>query len=87
MDYNHIKEYLEKFKIILSSKEENNKIISEIIEKNTGIKIESKFIQIKPPYIYIKASPIIRNEIMINKNKILLNISKLNLKNNFKDIK
>ncbi len=87
MDYNHIKNYLEKFKTILFSKEENYRIISEIIKKNTGIEIEQKNIKIKGVDLYIKASPLVRNEIVINKNKILLDLKELHLEHNFKDIK
>lgn len=87
MDYNHIKEYLNKFKDILFSKEENYNIISRAIENNTSIKIETKFIQIKPPFIYIKASPLVRGEILIHKDKILKDIQAISPQSNFKDIK
>lgn len=87
MDYNHIKNYFEKFKNILSSKEEDYKIISLCIEKNISIKIETKLIQIKPPFIYIKASPLVRNEIMIKKDTILKDIVSLLPQSNFRDIK
>jgi len=87
MDYDHIKNYLDKIKTILFSKEENYKIVSSVIEHNLSIKIETKFIQIKPPFIYIKASPLIRNEILIHKDKILKEISLMSPESNFKDIK
>lgn len=87
MDYNHIKNYLDKFKGILFSKEENYKIISNIIEKNILTKINTKFIQIKPPFIYIKASPLIRNEILIKKEKILKEMKEFSPESNFKDIR
>jgi parvulin-like peptidyl-prolyl isomerase len=87
MDYNHIKEYLNKFKEILFFKEENYRIISGIIERNTSIKIDNKFIQIKPPFIYIKASPLFRNEILIKKEKILKEILEVSPNSNFTDIK
>lgn len=86
MDYNHIKNYLEKFKIILFSKEENLKTISTIIEKNTAIKVEEKYIITKNLTIYIKQSPIIKNEIMIRKKEILEDLFKI-LNINYKDIK
>jgi hypothetical protein len=85
MDYNHIKDYLAKFRDIIFSKEEGLKIISEIIQKDTQIKIEPNCIQIKGQVIYIKASPLVRNEIMIKKEKILSDL--LELKNIYKDIK
>jgi len=87
MDYNHIKNYLEKFKNIISSKEDNLKIISSVIENNILLKIETKFIKIKPPIIYIKTTPLVRSEIMIRKNKILEDISKMIKDINFNDIR
>lgn len=87
MDYNHIKEYLTKFKDILFSKEEIYLFVSKSIEKNISIKIETKFIKIKPPVIYIKASPIVRGEILMNKEKILRDILLLSPESNLKDIK
>jgi hypothetical protein len=87
MDYNHIKNYLERVKNILFSKEENLNTITLIIENNVSIKIETKNIQLKPPFIYIKASPLVRNEIMMNKEKILKDISLIIKEINFRDIK
>lgn len=87
MDFNHIKDYLNKFKELLSSKQEIYGIISLVVEKNINIKIEQKLIQIKPPFIYIKASPLIRNEILMRKEKILKEILETSPKSNFKDIK
>ena len=87
MDYNHIKNYLEKFKNIIFSKEENIKIISEIIEKNISIKIDPKFIQIKGSTIYIKTSPLIRNEILIKKDKILKDLQGVLNQNNIREIR
>jgi len=87
MDYNQIKDYLDKFKNLLSSKEEIYQIISGVIENNLSIKIETKFIQVKTPYIYIKASPLVRNEILIKKEKILKEISLLSPNCNLKDIR
>lgn len=87
MDYNHIKNYLEKFRTILFSKEENLRIISKIIEKNTSVIIEVKNISIRGAVIYIKASPLVRNEIMINKSNILKDIAFIIKEVNFLDIK
>ena len=86
MDYNHIKNYLEKFKNLLFTKEEIYQIVSRAIEDNIHLKIETKNIQIKPPFLYIKASPLVRNEIMINKEKILKDILLLSPQSNLKDI-
>ncbi len=87
MDYNHIKDYLNKFKEILFSNEEKSRVTASVIENILSIKIEAKNIQIKQPYIYIKASPLIRNEIMIKKELILKEILTLLPECNFKDIR
>jgi len=87
MDYNHIKNYLDKVKNILFSKEENNKIISNIIKINTSIEVETKNISIRGVDIYIKASPLVRNEIMMKKLKILSDISDVIKGISYKDIK
>jgi len=87
MDYNHIKNYLDKVKNIIFSKEENSKIILNIIKINTSIELETKNISIRGATIYIKASPIIRNEIMIKKLKILSDISIAINGTTYKDIK
>jgi len=87
MDYNHIKDYLNKFKEILFSKEENLEIISKIIEKNISIKIETRFIKINNLVIYIKTTPLIHGEILINKNKILEDLSQLTKNTKYKDIR
>ena len=87
MDYNHIKGFLDKFRIILSTKEDNYKIISEIIEKNCNVVIETKNIKVSGTNIYIKSSPIMRNEILMRKEKILNDLKDLKLSSNYKDIK
>lgn len=87
MDYNQVKDYLDKFKNLLFSKEEIYQIVSSVIENNISVKIEIKYIQIKTPFIYIKASPLVRNEILINKEKILKDISLLSPGCNLKDIR
>lgn len=87
MDYNHIKDYLNKFKEILFSKEEIYKIIGDIIEKNVSIKIEHKNILIRSNIIYIKTSPIVHNEILIHKEKILRDLSQVYKEILFKDIR
>lgn len=87
MDYNHIKDYLDKFRNIISSKEENIKTVSAVLEKIILIKIENKFIQIKPPFIYIKTTPLIKGEILMKKEKILNEIKVFLPEINIKDIK
>ena len=87
MDYNHIKNYLDKFKNLISTKDEIYQIVEGVIENNISFKVERKFIQIKAPFIYIKSSPMVRNEIMMKKEKILEDIRKLSPTSNIKDIK
>jgi len=87
MDYNHIKNYLDKFKNLISTKDEIYQIVEGVIENNISFKVERKFIQIKAPIIYIKSSPMVRNEIMMKKEKILEDIRKLSPTSNIKDIK
>lgn len=87
MDYNHIKDYLNKFKEILFSKEEIYKIIGDLIEKDVSIRIEQKNISIKSNIIYIKTSPIVHNEILIQKEKILKDLSQIYKEIIFKDIR
>ena len=87
MDYNHIKNYLDKFKNIISSKEEDVRIITSVIENNTSIKIDNKNIQIKKPLVFIKASPLVRGEIILKKEKIIKEILLISPGLNIKDIK
>ncbi|MFA6354944.1 MAG: hypothetical protein WCW65_00760 [Candidatus Paceibacterota bacterium] len=87
MDFNHIKEYLNKTKEILFMKEEIYRIISIVIEKNISFKVEQKLIKIKRNTIYIKISPLIKNEILIKKEKILKEIFEINNDIKFKEIK
>ncbi len=87
MDYNHIKNYLDKIRNVLLSKEEAYDLISSSIYNNISVKIEKKFIQIKGNIIYIKASPLVRNEILINKDKILKDLSSLSINTKYIDIR
>lgn len=87
MDFNHIKEYLNKIKETLFLKEEIYRTISFVIEKNISFKIEQKFIKIKGNIIYIKTSPLIKNEILIKKEKILKDLFEINKTISFKEIK
>jgi hypothetical protein len=71
MDFNHIKDYLEKFKIILKEKDENIDLIINVIYQHINFKLNKNNITIKNNIIFIKTSPIIRNEIFIKKQDIL----------------
>ncbi|NVN96647.1 hypothetical protein HXX01_00095 [Candidatus Nomurabacteria bacterium] len=75
MDYNHIKNFLDKFKNILFEKEEKIKLISLAIKKNTQIEIEDKNIKISGNVIQIKSSPLVKGEILMKKENILKDLS------------
>ena len=75
MDYNHIKNFLDKFKNILFQKEEKIKLISLTIKKNTQIDIEEKNIKISGVNIQIKSSPLVKGEILIKKENILKDLN------------
>ena len=77
MDYNHIKNFLDKFKNILFEKEEKLKIISLAIKKNTQIEIEGKNIKISGTTIQIKSSPLVKGEILMKKESILNDLSSI----------
>ncbi len=87
MEYSHIKNYLDKVKGILFSKEETNSVIVSVIEKNISFKLDTKSLTIRGADIYIKTTPIIKNEVLIQKGQILKDLSFMLPKNNFKDIK
>ncbi len=87
MDYDNIKDFLNKFKEHISKNEEVYKTIINVIEKKTKIKIDHGEVKIKGNNILILKSPIIKNEILINKKGILNEISKEIPQNNFIDIR
>lgn len=87
MDYNHVANFLEKFKKIIFQKEEINSIIIQVVSKEISYSIKKESIKIKNGFIYIEGSPILRNEIMLHKKQILLEIKNLLPSNNFLDIK
>jgi hypothetical protein len=87
MDYNQIKDFLEKFKKTLFQKEETNRIVLEIIKKYTSLSFEPKQVKIKQPFIFIDGTPIVKNEIFIYKKQILLELKKEIPNINFIDIK
>lgn len=78
MDFN-IKDYLNKFKIILKEKDDFYDSIIEIINNVINIKINKNNIKIKNNFIFIKSSPIIKSEIFINKDKILSLLKEKNI--------
>jgi hypothetical protein len=87
MDYNQINIFLDKFKNIISKKEEFKNIVVETIEKEIHHEIDKNTIGMKKGFIYLKCSPILKSEIMIHKKQILEKLKNLFPNNNFLDIK
>jgi len=75
MDYNHIKNFLDKFKNILFEKEEKLKIISSLVKKHTQVDLNERDIKINGTTIQLKTTPIARNEILMKKELILKDLS------------
>ena len=71
MDYNHITQFFDKFKRMLSEGEMGRSVIVSTISKNTSIQIQSESIKVKGSVIYISGSPMLRNEVLMRKEKIL----------------
>ena len=87
MDYNHIANFLEKFKKILFQGEGINKVIVEIITKKTSYSIELSMIKVKGTIIYLESSPMLRSEILMHKESILIELNKTIPDRNFSDIR
>lgn len=71
MDYSHIKKYLEKFKVLVSKREDVYLFISDVIFENIKKRIEVKNINIKGVFLYLNVSPLVKSEILIKKKEIL----------------
>ena len=87
MDYNHITNFLEKFKKIIFQKEGIKEIVIKTIGEIAHHILEKESVKIKGAYIYIESSPILRSEILMHKKKILDKLKILLPNNNFIDIK
>jgi hypothetical protein len=87
MDYNHVANFLEKFKNILFQKEEINNIVIQTISKEISHQIQTSDLKIKNGFIYINGSPILKSEIMLHKKQILNKLKEILPKNIFLDIK
>jgi hypothetical protein len=87
LDYNRITSFLDKFKIIISQKEEVKNIVLKTISETLSHQIQSSSVKIKDGYIYIQGYPILRSEILIHKEQILEKLKKLVPSTNFLDIK
>jgi len=87
MDYNHITNFLDKFRKIIFQKEELKNIVVKTISFEISHQIEGKSVKIKNGYIYVDGSPMLRSEIMIHKKQILMKLKDILPDNNFLDIK
>jgi len=87
MDYNHITNFLDKFRKLIFQKEELKNVVVEIISKEINHKIESQKVKIKNGLIFVEGSPMLRSEIMMHKKQILNQLEKTLPQNKFLDIK
>ena len=87
MDYNHITNFLDKFRKLIFQKEELKNVVVETISKVINHKIESQKVKIKNGIIFVEGSPILRSEIMMHKTQILNQLENTIPQNKFLDIK
>ncbi len=86
MDYNPIKNFLNKFKEVLTQNDEKRMIIKKVITKHISYPITNEMIKIKGLAIKINGSPALHNEILIHKHNILKDLSNLLPQPHFIDI-
>jgi len=87
MDYNHITNFLDKFRKLIFQKEELNNLVVGVISKEINFQVENKKVKIKNGVIFVEGSPVLRSEIMIHKKQILDQLEKVLPQNKFQDIK
>ncbi|MBK5215224.1 MAG: hypothetical protein JJE53_00220 [Candidatus Pacebacteria bacterium] len=87
MDYNHIKNFLDKFKKIIYEKEELRDLVIKTISEEISHPIENDSLKIKGGCIYVKGSPMLRSEILMHKKEILNKLESLFPNIHFFDIK
>lgn len=73
----NIQKYLERFAKNLNSVDLHRKQILEIIDKNTGLKINSEDVELKDCVLLVKASPGVKNKLFIFKTRIIEEIVQL----------
>lgn len=71
-----IKDLISELEDILLKEESKILVLSNIINKITGIKINPKDIKVKNHAIYLNIKPLYRNEIFLKKDRILLELEK-----------
>lgn len=67
----NIESFLKRFKKIVSSNEDSQKVIIGVIKNLLGVDLKEENFDIKNGVLYIRAKPIIKNEIYFHKEKIL----------------
>jgi hypothetical protein len=87
MDYNHITNFFDKFKKLLSKGEANHALIADIVSRHITSSIKASAIKIKDSVIYIKGSPMLKSEILIHKQAILTEIELYLVGQHFTDIR
>lgn len=87
MDYNHITNFLGKFKDLLFKQEETTTAIVDVITKHISYPIESSSIKTKGNIIYLQGSPMLRSEVLIHKPGILADLANLLPESRFTDIR
>lgn len=87
MDYNHITNFLDKFKILIYQKLETKGVVVKTISDEICHQIEDKSVKIKNGCIHVEGSPILRSEVLIHKKQILMKLKSILPNNNFIDVK
>jgi hypothetical protein len=73
---NNIQGLLNIFENLIKTEEGFKSIISEVIEREVGVKIDPQKIKASEFVLYLDTHPVIRNEIFLQKEKILSSLSK-----------
>jgi hypothetical protein len=76
----NISDFLQKFSKNILAQESQTKKICEIVEKQTGIVLDSKNIKIQNGVLYLQISPAEKSKIFIKKSTILKETVDLNPK-------
>lgn len=75
MDYNHIEQFLDKFKKLLSKSEAVTGVIADIVSKHTNTTVDPKMIVIKGTVIHMQGSPMLRNEVFLHTQEIIAELA------------
>ena len=75
MDYNHIENFLDKFKKLLSQGQAAHEVIAQTITSHVSSEISVSMIKTKGTVIHIQGSPALRNEILMHTRDILSDLT------------